>query len=277
MLAEAVRSVMAQSEPAEIVVVNSGGGHAGALLRRAGLDVRVIEETTRLMPGGTRNRGITATTAPFVAFLAADCLACPGWVAGRVAAHRGGSAMVATSLLPDRLKSPIAWAHHLALFARRLPGTPAAEASLYGVSYARDLFDRFGLFDETLRVAEDTLFNARAGAGGAPVWHPEVCTIHRAPRDPVSVLLDQYRRGKRAGRHLRGQGQVLDKAGITQIREVRTRLSLQLARTAVPPEWQAVAARSVPLIRLAQVAYMQGVARGNRSAPGPGQGADSRS
>ena len=82
-LVGAVRSLLAQDVPLEILVVNSGGGDAAGLLARAGLSVRVVETEERLFAGGARNRGIENTAAPHVAFLASDCLACPGWASAR--------------------------------------------------------------------------------------------------------------------------------------------------------------------------------------------------
>src|SRR5688572_15177048 len=71
-LAAAVRSLLDQGEPLEVVVVNSAGGGAAATLAAAGLAVPVVERPERLLPGAARNLGIAATRAPFVAFLAAD-------------------------------------------------------------------------------------------------------------------------------------------------------------------------------------------------------------
>ena len=82
-LVDAVRSVLDQSTQVEVVVVNSGGGDPEPRLRAAGSS-QVINVRRPLYPGAVRNLGIDHTTAPFMAFLAADCLAEPGWVAGRL-------------------------------------------------------------------------------------------------------------------------------------------------------------------------------------------------
>ena len=70
---DAVRSLLTQDPPVEILVVNSGGGGMAARLAAHGLDVPVIEREERLFVGGARNIGIEATRAPYVAFLASDC------------------------------------------------------------------------------------------------------------------------------------------------------------------------------------------------------------
>ncbi len=166
-LVEAVRSLEEQSPRPEIVVVNSGGGDPAAMLRAAGLDVRVINRHDRLLPGAARNLGIAATRKRYVAFLAADCRAEPGWVAARLRAHRAGAKAVASAMTNAFPESLVASAAYLRLHWRRMPDTPSSERLLYSVSYERTLFERFGGFREDLREGEDT-----RGAHGAREPHP---------------------------------------------------------------------------------------------------------
>lgn len=200
-LIDTVASLLAQDVDVEVVVVNSGGGHAAAKLAAAGLDVTVIEREERLLPGVARNVGIRATTAEYVAFLASDCRAAPGWAAKRLAKHRNGSAAVASALLPVPADSPIAWASHLSLFARRLPLNSRLTALPYGGSFHRSLFDSYGLFSEELRIGEDTEFARRLPLKARPVWAPEVVTLHETPTGLRSMLWDQFRRGRLASAH----------------------------------------------------------------------------
>ena len=69
----------------------------------------------------------------------------------------------------------------------------------YGVSFDRRLFEEYGLFDDTMRVAEDTEFLKRLPPELEPVWEPEVRTIHRNETRLRGLLIDQYRRGYRNG------------------------------------------------------------------------------
>jgi len=201
-LVAAVRSLLGQGEAVELVVVNSGGGDAAATLKAAGLDVKVIEHATLLWPGAARNEGILATRAPYVAFLASDCVAEPGWIAGRLARHRAGALMVSSAvknLTPDNLWSR---ASHVALFAKRMPGLRAEDAVHYGISYDRRLFDRFGLFREDVRVGEDSELNDRL-KGIAISWAPEVRAAHLHPATAAALLGDQRARGRRMAAGLR--------------------------------------------------------------------------
>jgi glycosyltransferase involved in cell wall biosynthesis len=255
-LVEAVRSLEAQDMPAEIVVVNSGGGGAAALLARAGIRVPVHETAKRLYVGEARNIGIGATSAPFIAFLASDCRAAPGWVAERVRLHRAGVRAVASAVLPDAPDNRVSWAHQLLLFPRRLPGLDPADALRYGASYDRRLFDEVGLFDGSLRTGEDTEFAARLPE--PPAWAPGVVTLHRNALRVGELLRDQFSRGRRYY------------AAMHQLRGARaTKLARQSLREPgkVRPLFEAglngrnleLARASLPLVRLGSLAKALGI------------------
>jgi len=198
-LVAAVRSLLAQDTPVEIVVVNSGGGTPEETLRQAGLSARVITRHERLNPGAVRNLGIAATRAPYVAFLAGDCIAEPGWVSGRLREHLRGALAVGSAVTNAYPQSRCAWASYTLLFARRVPGpiVPNHDRSLYGVSYARELFGRFGLFRDDMRTGEDTEFHNRFSNIVPIAWAPYVRTAHRHPTRVRALILDQYVRGVR--------------------------------------------------------------------------------
>ena len=193
----AVRSLMRQSPRVEIVVVNSGGGGMARRLAARGIDVKVVERGERLFAGAARNLGIAATKAPYVAFLASDCLATPGWAHQRLKVHRRGVAAVASAVVNSNPRNPFAWAHHLVLWPRRLP-TIKEDGLPFGASYRRTLFQKYGLFREDISTEEDTEFLARLSVQDRPVWRRQVQTIHRNPTGPFGVLRDQFNRGGRS-------------------------------------------------------------------------------
>ena len=201
-LVAAVRSLLAQDTPAEIVVVNSGGGDPGATLREAGISIEVTTRHERLNPGAARNLGVAGTRAPYVAFLAADCIAEPGWVSGRLRGHRSGALAVASAVTNACPHSSCAWASYMLLFSRRAPGSsvPARDRKLFGLSYARELFERFGLFREDMRTGEDEELNTRFSDVVPIMWAPDVRTAHRHPTRVKALILDQYVRGIRMAR-----------------------------------------------------------------------------
>jgi len=260
----AVRSLIDQGVPLEIVVVNSGGGNTRSLLSGAGLDVPVIEIVQQVFVGAARNIGIAATTAPFVAFLADDCLACPGWAEARIRQHSAGAAAVSSAISNSHPRDPVACAAYLALFARRLPGLPAELALRYGVSFDRRLFEEFGLFDDTVRVAEDTEFLERLPPELEPVWEPEVKTIHRNETRLLGLILDQYTRGYRSGAYRAERSRTkpfrLARDTFRDRRQIR-----RLTRIGLSGPELAFAMRSMPILSLALFAKSVGVYLGARN------------
>jgi hypothetical protein len=262
---DAVGSLAGQDAACEVMVVNSEGEDPEPLLKAAGLSARVCHRDERLLPGGARNLGVSATSAGHVAFLAADCLAAPGWARARMARHRAGAAMVSSSIVNADPRSVSALASHLTLFSRRMPGTPPSRALLYGVSYARALLEEVGPFREDLRAGEDTEHAQRAQTGQArPVWAPEVRTAHRNPITPAGLVRDQCARGARAARaytRLNGLPEGRRVALDALARWLPT-LWLGLRSTGLSAGWRVLPAAA--LTPFAAAAYAWGAWRGER-------------
>ena len=202
-LARAVLSIRSQSPEVEIVVVNSGGGDARGVLQ-AHLDhIRLIETETPLFVGAARNIGIECSRARYVAFLAGDCVALPGWVEGRLARHESGAMMVSTAVQPSRPGTIIGTTVEHLIFPRRAPTLSEEEVIHYGRSYCRTVFAQAGLFAPLLRVGEDTEFNRRTDMLVEPVWAPEIKVAHDDPQSLLRLLMDLRRRGQLAAFQLR--------------------------------------------------------------------------
>lgn len=226
----AVDSLLAQGVPLELVVSHSGGGDTPELLARRRPQVRVLPSEARRLPGAARNAGVTATAAPYVAFLAADCVACPGWAAGRLARHRQGAAAVASSLLPLS-RRPAAIASYLLQHSYRMPHAEPASFQLEGASYARAVLERHGPFSEELELGEDTALNARLVLAGVDIaWVPEVVTANSYPTSMLALLKDQLRRGRLRGSltaelpwRVLSILQIFAEAGVALVRSARPR------------------------------------------------------
>ena len=257
-LVDAVRSVLAQSVPMEVVVVNSGGGDPEATLRAAGITVPVITRQERLYAGAARNLGIDATEAPYVGFLSGDCLLEPGWAEGALRRHREGTPAVSSAITNAYPWSACAQASYMLLFHTRMPGCAEHGRQLYGLSYDRSLFERYGRFREDLRAGEDTELKERFGDEVGIAWAPDVRVAHRHPTGARALLRDQYRRGGRIVRSLEaiyGKG-----AGRTVARNAprNARLCLSTTWAATPRGERGRLVRAWPAIGPAAAAYALG-------------------
>jgi Glycosyl transferase family 2 len=192
---EAVRSLLDQDVPVEVVVSHSGGGETPEVMAREG--IACVSSERRRLPGAARNAGVAATTAPFVSFLEGDCLAAPGWAAGRLARHCAGAMAVGSALEPfdGGRCSRAAW---LVEHSARLPLRTVPDAAQHGLSFARSTLERFGPFPEDMLVGEDSEVTSRLLASGIEIeWAPEVVTMHRYPTTIPGLLADSWARGRR--------------------------------------------------------------------------------
>lgn len=259
-LVDAVRSVLAQDPVPEVVVVNSGGGDPAGALARAGLEgVPVVHREERLFAGGVRNLGIAATRSRYVAFLAADCLALPGWVAGRLRAHEEGADAVASLLCNADPGNRSAAASALLLHHRRMPHAAEEERLALGLSFDRRMLERVGAFREDLRTGEDSDYKLRMLAAGARiVVSDEVVTAHRYPGQPLALVRDQFERGIRQARARAAVGLHKRRRRLALDTLRNARRAMRGAARAPDPAERRRLLHGWPLIPVAALAYAGG-------------------
>jgi glycosyltransferase involved in cell wall biosynthesis len=263
----AVDSLLGQSPAAEIVVSHSGGGPTPELLARERPSVRLIASERRRSCSEARNAGIQATRARFVAFLEADCVAEPGWTAGRLRHHRAGAEVVASAITNAIPESRSAWASHLLRYQQRFPDTPPSDRLMLGLSFHRSMFERFGRFREDLPGGEDSEFTARLLRDVDIVWAGEVRTAHRNASTPAALTRDHFRRGLRNAHtqiRLNGQPRTLEATCAALGNLPR---AVAWARHLTVPEAASSPSRSWPLLAPATVAYIAGLVAGRWSRP----------
>ncbi len=199
-VADAVRSALAQTEPPlEVLVVDdaSTDGSADAA-RRAG--ARALVHATRRNAGGARNSGIDATTGELVAFLDADAVAAPDWLARArrdfeadpQVAGVGGRILNGR---PGRYGELDYFLNHSEWIA---PGKASEKDNIptMAIVYRRD---RVGSarFPES-NTGEDTIFALAVRARGGRLWHdPAITVTHRHERlDAASFAEKQVACGR---------------------------------------------------------------------------------
>ncbi len=168
-LEEAVRSVLAQTEPRwEMIIVNDGSTDDSLKLAKAILRdvddprIRLVSQANS-GKGKTRNRGVTATSAPFVCILDADDMVCPDYFATAVALLENNPDVgwICPQTLVFGGSNHVTWTWEYDFFASLLK-CPGPVTSIY----RRSLYDEVQGYDESMIDAEDYEFWIKAGEQG---------------------------------------------------------------------------------------------------------------
>jgi glycosyltransferase involved in cell wall biosynthesis len=197
--------------PDEVIVVDNGSATLPEAVCAAH-GARLLQEPEP-GPGPARNRGIAATTGEILAFIDADCLADPGWLAAAADAMAdpaaevlGGDVRIAIAN-PARLSVTEAYE---SIYAYRMDRYIAREGftGTGNLVMRRSVFDDVGAF-AGIGVAEDRDWGRRATAkghglrfvAGMRVYHPARATLAELARKWDRQLAHEYTtlRARRGG------------------------------------------------------------------------------
>jgi len=169
-LRNAVESVLAQKySPLEIIMIDDGSTDGTADVARSLPEtVRYLHQTNQ-GPAAARNRGIERAQGSLIAFADADDL----WPEDKLALQlpylmRDPAAEIVMGLIQQVLLSETGAEN----FAE-----PAFSVNLGSAIIRKSVFERVGLFDETMRYSEDVDWFMRAREGGAAIVTIDAVTL----------------------------------------------------------------------------------------------------
>jgi glycosyltransferase involved in cell wall biosynthesis len=165
--------------PHEVIVVDDGSSDATVAIAEASPVVTRVERARGEGPGAARNAGAAVATGDVLAFLDADCVPLPGWLAA------GIGALDDADLVQGRTTPPPG--EPLGPFDRTLWVTaPWGLFETANMFVTRALFDSLGGFEPWLsparskELAEDVWFGWRAVRSGARTAFCEDALVHHA-------------------------------------------------------------------------------------------------
>lgn len=196
LLARAIASIAAQTyADVEIVVVNNGGSDVRAIVEEAanGRPFQYLKMPERKHIGAASNVGVKAARGAYVGYLDDDDLL-----------YADHCARLVSTLEAER--ADFAFGNCLGEYAEMEGDTKRVlgfqifidrdydpddiyvgnVAAIHSIVHRRDLFDRFGFFDESLTVTDDWEMWLRSARGGARIIHVDRTTCEYSWRfDPL--------------------------------------------------------------------------------------------
>lgn len=196
-LARCLASLAAGTQPPfEVVVVDNGSASLPETVCAAH-GARLLQEPEP-GPGPARNRGIAATTGDILAFIDADCLADPGWLAAAAAAMAdpgaqvlGGDVRIA---IADTARLSMTEAYE-SIYAYRMDRYIAREGftGTGNLVMRRTVFDAVGPF-AGIGVAEDRDWGRRATAKGYGIRFVAEMRAYHPARPTMADLMRKWDR-----------------------------------------------------------------------------------
>jgi len=189
------------SIPFDITVIDSSTDQTPQIVEREFPSIRLIHLETRTLAGAARNLGVQATRAPLCLMMDSDCIAESDVIESFVARHRDGDyAAVAGALANGTPRSLSGWVGYLIEFREFIPCAPmrlAESLPTASIAYRREIFERYGYFEEDLWPAEDLLFNWKLySAGERLLFDPAIEVTHLNRTGWKEVLSHQIRLGR---------------------------------------------------------------------------------
>lgn len=189
--------VRGRRPPDEIVVVDNGSAEMPAAICAAHAGVRLLREPEP-GPGPARNAGIAATTGDILAFIDADCIADPGWLAEAEAAMADPEATILGGDVRIALDDPArltALEAYESIYAYRMDRYIAK----MGFTGTGNLVMRRAVFADVgpfagLAVAEDRDWGRRATAKGYRIRYVGAMKVYHPARASFSEIERKWQR-----------------------------------------------------------------------------------
>jgi len=191
--------------PYEIIVVDSAGDPAVAAAVAAFPRARLIRSEHPLPAGPARNLGAAAATAAHLAFIDADCVAEPDWLARAHAALAAGAEAVGGPVGDIYPQESIAVADNFLQFYEMTPGRPAGGAAYLpscNLAMRRDVLEALGGFS-AISPGQDVLLTQRVAARGPDRlrFDPSVRVRHEGRRTLAALWRHHRAFGRARGEH----------------------------------------------------------------------------
>lgn len=205
-LVDCLRALDAQQTDVEfeVIVVESAVDEAGEEAVRGFPGVRVFRSRHRLFAGAARNFGARRAAGTGLAFVDADCIPSPTWIAQAQACLRSGHKITGGPIRDPEPVSAMAWVDNRLQFSDQQKHRPAGTVDHVpscNLVISRGDFEALGGFNETVVTGEDVLLSLRAATtfDQALFFDPRLVVYHRGRGNWREFLEHQFLLGRYRG------------------------------------------------------------------------------
>ncbi|MGH9827484.1 MAG: glycosyltransferase [Blastocatellia bacterium] len=204
---QCLRSVLNQTTDViyDVTVVDSSEDDTPQIVTREFPSVRLIHEDMQTFAGTARNIGVRATSGRYCLMIDSDCIADP-YLITRLIKRLSESdlAGVGGAICNGTPESWSGLTCYLLEFKEYLKSTPERFVTVIptaNVIYRRDVFEKYGGFDDSMRFAEDILFSWRLHQAGEKIFFdPSAAVTHLNRTGWRNVLGYQWGMGRMSAR-----------------------------------------------------------------------------
>ena len=182
----------------EVLVIDSSGLEHAARLERDQPWLRIVALADRVFPGKARNLGAGAARGARLAFLDADSLPSPSWLARLEAPLGAGGVAVAGAIHNGTPRHAVGTASYLLEFSEWTPGRRGApmHGATCNLLVERKAFEAAGGFCEDVWPGEDTILTIPWGRSRRLLFAPDAAVFHLNRTSLYELIRHQFRLGR---------------------------------------------------------------------------------
>jgi glycosyltransferase involved in cell wall biosynthesis len=167
----------------EIILVDSSIDATPQIVSSQYLNIKFIHLNQKTDPGTARNIGIKEARGELIAFIDSDCVAAKDWLEKIETAHKSSYKIIGGVVNNGNEEDDlVAWAGYISEFREYLPNHPKQEVfhiPSCNISYKKDVFRKFGMFQGEYYPQEDMVYNYNLSQKGEKIlFDPDINVYH---------------------------------------------------------------------------------------------------
>lgn len=202
-LREVIQSIISQDYPTfEVIAVDDNSSDRTRSILNEFPTIHVIHHTKNTGPAQARNDAFKKAKGDIILIQDSDAKVFPGWIQQHVNAQQSGKKVIGGSVIPWN-NSFVGMCDHYSTwyeyYPEKKPQADRHQISSTNLSFAREVVNTVGLFNEKLRYLEDVEYCQRIHAAGYSIaFDPSIPMAHHDRQTWKKFFKHHYQYGTKA-------------------------------------------------------------------------------